>query len=68
MKKVQHPDEILFFSGNTWGVRIEDFVAGLEDEKDFWNINEFFTLASDGELVQALVISVIFRSGIRISL
>lgn len=62
MKRIYYPDEILLFSGNTWGVRIEDFMAGLEDKEDFWNINEYFTLASDGELVQALVISIILRS------
>ena len=59
--KRPYPDEIIFFSGNRWGVNIRDFVSGIEED-DFWNINGYFTLASDGELVQALVISIILKS------
>lgn len=55
------PDEIVFFSGNSWSVNIGDFMGGIEED-DFWNVNRYFTLVSDGELVQALVISVILRS------
>lgn len=50
-----YPDEVVFFSGDSWGVRISDYMRGIDDD-DFWNVHGYFMLASDGEIVQALVI------------